>query len=52
MTLKEKIAIYLWEQDDEDSWDTWNGLEPYRREPYLDRADNILNLMQTHLGIR
>ena len=52
MVLKEKIAMHLWEREDADSWDSWEGLYPYEREAYLNAAEDILNLMLSHLGIK
>jgi len=52
MTLKEKIAEHLYTDANPGAWEVWDELYPHDKAEFLALADEILELMSRHFGVR
>jgi len=49
MTLKQKIAEYLYNEANPMAWEDWNEID--YQEHYLTQAEEILALVTKHFGL-
>ena len=52
MTLQDKIAAFLYESENEHSWEDWEGLSYDQQYDWKEKADSIVDLMAEHFRIR